>query len=135
MSLEGVFRKNGNVRELNEICDTVNRDATSLVYLDETPIQLAALLKRFLRDLPEPLLTFKLYDLLIASIRKHFSDIEGGGEDHHTVLSNIRVYIHRYTRGEQIQKGASLGMLHVAQSKQGYDANVVSFFEMGGNVS
>lgn len=70
MSLEGVFRKNGNVRELNEICDTINRDATSLVYLEETPIQLAALLKRFLRDLPEPLLTFKLYDLLIASISK-----------------------------------------------------------------
>lgn len=78
MSLEGVFRKNGNVRELNEICDTVNRDATSLVYLDETPIQLAALLKRFLRDLPEPLLTFKLYDLLISSIRKHFNIKEVG---------------------------------------------------------
>ena len=70
MSLEGVFRKNGNIRELNEICEVIDQDSTNLEYLKESPIQLAALLKRYLRELPEPLLTFKLYDLLIISSRK-----------------------------------------------------------------
>lgn len=70
MSQEGVFRKNGNIRELNELCDAIDRDPKDLSYLNESPIQLAALLKRFLRELPEPLLTFKLYDLLLASTSK-----------------------------------------------------------------
>ncbi|KAI9315579.1 hypothetical protein BX666DRAFT_1957061 [Dichotomocladium elegans] len=67
MSQEGVFRKNGNIRELNEICDAIDNDQASLDYLNESPIQLAALLKRYLRELPEPLLTFKLYDLFTMS--------------------------------------------------------------------
>ncbi|KAJ1549905.1 hypothetical protein HK405_001954, partial [Cladochytrium tenue] len=33
----------------------------------DNPVQLAALLKKFLRMLPEPLLTFKLYPLIMAS--------------------------------------------------------------------
>ncbi|KAI8144759.1 hypothetical protein BJV82DRAFT_58435 [Fennellomyces sp. T-0311] len=74
MSLEGVFRKNGNIRELNEICEAIDQDNTSLEYLQESPIQLAALLKRYLRELPEPLLTFKLYDLLITSTRMDSED-------------------------------------------------------------
>ncbi|KAI9484416.1 hypothetical protein BDB00DRAFT_878897 [Zychaea mexicana] len=69
MSLEGVFRKNGNIRELNEICDAIDQNSTSTTYLNESPIQLAALLKRYLRELPEPLLTFKLYNLLVTSTR------------------------------------------------------------------
>ena len=67
MSLEGVFRKNGNIRELNEICEAIDRDNKNTEYINESPIQLAALLKRYLRELPEPLLTFKLYNLLITS--------------------------------------------------------------------
>ncbi|KAI9248063.1 hypothetical protein BDA99DRAFT_252600 [Phascolomyces articulosus] len=74
MSLEGVFRKNGNIRELNETCDAIDHDNKSIEYLNESPIQLAALLKRYLRELPEPLLTFKLYNLLITSTRMETED-------------------------------------------------------------
>lgn len=71
MSMEGIFRKNGNIRELKEACEMIDRDGRYLDYLvKQSPIQLAALLKRYLRDLPEPLLTFKLYKLFITSIRK-----------------------------------------------------------------
>ncbi|KAI7849537.1 hypothetical protein BDC45DRAFT_271959 [Circinella umbellata] len=74
MSLEGVFRKNGNIRELNELCDAINQNNQNTNYLNETPIQLAALLKRYLRELPEPLLTFKLYNLLITSTKVETED-------------------------------------------------------------
>jgi hypothetical protein len=33
----------------------------------DNPVQLAALLKKFLRELPDPLMTFKLHRLFVAS--------------------------------------------------------------------
>lgn len=57
MSVEGVFRKNGNIRRLRETIENVDRAPNAPAQLaDETPVQLAALLKRFLREIPDPLL-------------------------------------------------------------------------------
>lgn len=57
MSMEGIFRKNGNIRKLRETIESVDKSPNSPAQLaDETPVQLAALLKRFLRELPDPLL-------------------------------------------------------------------------------
>ncbi|PLW22919.1 hypothetical protein PCASD_12011 [Puccinia coronata f. sp. avenae] len=69
MSVEGVFRKNGNIRRLKELTDAIDRDDSNVNFSDDNAVQLAALLKKFLRDLPDPLLTFKLYHLFIASQR------------------------------------------------------------------
>jgi hypothetical protein len=33
----------------------------------DNPVQLAALLKKFLRELPDPLMTFKLHRLFVSS--------------------------------------------------------------------
>jgi hypothetical protein len=71
MSVEGVFRKNGNMRRLKEqveLIDTNGCDAIDLTR--EQPVQVAVLLKKFLRDMPEPLLTFKLYRLFITAASK-----------------------------------------------------------------
>ncbi|KAJ7592826.1 Rho GTPase activation protein [Mycena floridula] len=67
LSLEGVFRKNGNIRRLRELTESFDRDPDSVDLARDNAVQLAALLKKFLRDLPEPLMTFKLYRLLLAS--------------------------------------------------------------------
>ncbi len=68
MSVEGVFRKNGNIRRLKELADAIDKDGGEGVDLSkESPVQVAALLKKFLRELPDPLLTFKLHRLFIAS--------------------------------------------------------------------
>lgn len=69
MSVEGVFRKNGNIRRLKDLSEALDRDTPSVNLSDENPVQLAALLKRFLRDLPDPLMTFKLFHLFIATQR------------------------------------------------------------------
>ncbi|KAH7035293.1 RhoGAP domain-containing protein [Microdochium trichocladiopsis] len=64
LSVEGVFRKNGNIKRLTEQVAAVDRDGCDAVrWNDETPHQLAALLKRYLRELPDPLMTQKLYRL------------------------------------------------------------------------
>ena len=67
MSIEGIFRKNGNIRRLKELTEAIDRDASTVDLSTDNPVQLAALLKKFLRDLPDPLMTFKLHRLYIAS--------------------------------------------------------------------
>ncbi|KAI8079798.1 uncharacterized protein BX664DRAFT_341477 [Halteromyces radiatus] len=80
MSVEGIFRKNGNIRELKQLEDTLAKKNTiSMMELldQQSSIQLAALLKRYLRALPEPLLTFRLYPVFMAAINlKREQDIK-----------------------------------------------------------
>ncbi|KAI8055076.1 hypothetical protein BDF22DRAFT_618310 [Syncephalis plumigaleata] len=69
VTVEGIFRKNGNIRRMSEQIEAMNRNPNSVKLSEENPVQLAALLKRFLRDLPEPLLTFKLHRMFTTSQR------------------------------------------------------------------
>lgn len=70
MSVEGVFRKNGNIRRLKELGEAIDKDPSSVNLSEDNPVQVAALLKKFLRDLPDPLLTFKLHRLFVVSQSK-----------------------------------------------------------------
>ncbi|KAI9798957.1 MAG: hypothetical protein M1833_004310 [Piccolia ochrophora] len=68
MSVEGVFRKNGNIRRLKDLAEIIDSKGEDSVDLqNENPVQVAALLKKFLRELPDPLLTLKLHRLFITS--------------------------------------------------------------------
>ena len=67
MAIEGIFRKNGNIRRLQQISDALDKDSTTVNLSEENPVQLAALLKRFLREMPDPLLTFRLHKLFCAA--------------------------------------------------------------------
>jgi len=67
MSVEGIFRKNGNIRRLKDLSDAIDKNPSSVNLAEDNPVQVAALLKKFLRDLPDPLLTFKLQRLFITS--------------------------------------------------------------------
>ncbi|PON21647.1 hypothetical protein TGAM01_v209536 [Trichoderma gamsii] len=67
LSVEGVFRKNGNIKKQQNMVDKINAEGCDTVNFMEQPvIQLAAVLKRYLRDLPDPLMTHKLYKLWVA---------------------------------------------------------------------
>ncbi|KFG86890.1 putative GTPase-activating protein of the rho/rac family (LRG1 protein) [Metarhizium anisopliae] len=67
LSVEGVFRKNGNIKKQQALVEKINQEGCDVVNFMEQPVvQLAALLKRYLRDLPDPLMTHKLYSLWIA---------------------------------------------------------------------
>ena len=70
LSVEGVFRKNGNIKKLQEMVEKINLEGCDVVNFMEQPVvQLAALLKRYLRDLPDPLMTHKLYRLWTSAAR------------------------------------------------------------------
>ena len=71
MSVEGVFRKNGNIKKLKDMAEEIDAKGGDAVDLNrESPVQIAALLKKFLRALPDPVMTFKLHRLFIQSQRK-----------------------------------------------------------------
>ncbi|CAG8900543.1 unnamed protein product [Penicillium salamii] len=67
MSVEGVFRKNGNIRRLKDTSELIDTKYEQVDLTKETPVQIAALLKKFLREMPDPLLTFKLHRLFVLS--------------------------------------------------------------------
>ncbi|KAG6041574.1 hypothetical protein E4U41_003470 [Claviceps citrina] len=70
LSVEGVFRKNGNIKKQQEMVEKINQEGCDVVNFMEQPVvQLAALLKRYLRDLPDPLMTHKLYRLWISAAK------------------------------------------------------------------
>ncbi|KAF0404356.1 RhoGAP-domain-containing protein [Gigaspora margarita] len=69
MSVEGIFRKNGNIRRLKDLSEAIDRNPSAVNLSEDNPVQVAALMKKFLRDLPDPLLTFKLHRLFIVTQR------------------------------------------------------------------
>ncbi|CAO0793612.1 unnamed protein product [Mucor circinelloides] len=71
ITTEGIFRKSGNIRGLKDMCETLDSQPNRHNWIDffqeQSNVQLAAFIKRFLRELPEPLLTWKLHKLFIMS--------------------------------------------------------------------
>ena len=71
ITTEGIFRKSGNIRGLKDMCEILDSQPNRQNWVDffqnQSNIQLAAFIKRFLRELPEPLLTWKLHKLFIMS--------------------------------------------------------------------
>ena len=55
---------------MNQVIEMLDKDPGSVDISTDNPVQLAALLKRFLRDLPDPLLTYKLHKLWIGTQSK-----------------------------------------------------------------
>lgn len=75
MSVEGIFRLNGNIKNLRELAEQINAaPLKSPEFTKYSAVQLAALMKKWLRELPNPLLTFNLRDLWISSRSESDSD-------------------------------------------------------------
>jgi hypothetical protein len=68
LSVEGVFRKNGNIKKLGEIVEKLDKEE-EVDFSSTHVVQVAALLKRYLRELPDPLMTHKLYRLWLAAAK------------------------------------------------------------------
>lgn len=77
MSVEGIFRLNGNIKKLRELTEQINKSPyKSPDFSAHTAVQLAALMKKWLRELPTPLLTFNYYDLWISSQMEQTPEIK-----------------------------------------------------------
>ncbi|KAL2178530.1 uncharacterized protein P884DRAFT_268537 [Thermothelomyces heterothallicus CBS 202.75] len=68
LSVEGVFRKNGNIKKLGELVEKLDKEE-QVDFSSTNVVQVAALLKRYLRELPDPLMTHKLYRLWLTAAK------------------------------------------------------------------
>ena len=93
MSMEGVFRKNGNIKRLKEMAEKMDLAGTSdAVDLNgESPVQVAALLKKFFRELPDPVATYKLHKLFVTSQSKFSDLLEGSFWLHETNYTRLEI--------------------------------------------
>jgi len=70
LNVEGIYRKNGNIKQLKLLSDEIDKNPDDINLKGNSAVQLAALMKKFLRELPNPVLTFKLHQLFTISQSK-----------------------------------------------------------------
>jgi len=63
---EGIFRISGNLTFINEMKDTINSGKNFIIAPNTDPHAVAGLLKLFLRELEEPLISFEVFDKCVA---------------------------------------------------------------------
>ena len=126
MSVEGVFRKNGNIRRLKELSEEIDKNSSSVDLMKESAVQVAALTKKFLRDMPEPLLTFGLHKLFVTAQSKSTGSV---------VLTTYSWCLFLRARIRSWQKASHAScLLPFAQAEQRYHGSFVPFYEMGCNL-
>ena len=116
MSVEGVFRKNGNIRRLKELAEALDKQSNPPSLDDENPVQLAALLKKFLRELPDPLLTSKLQRLWIAS---------------QSIVYQRTILISRIIRSRYPTKSLTSKLLSATEMQSGYHGSCLFILMLG----
>lgn len=121
MSVEGVFRKNGNIRGLKDLAERIDSKEGDVDLSRENPVQVAALLKKFLRELPDPLLTHKLYDLFMISQSKF-----------HPQKPERWLSIYRNSRRDKAKALASPDLLSFAQDPPRLFGDSVLFPQLDG---
>lgn len=65
--MEVDFRVAGSIRRRKELITALERDPDSVDFTRERPEDIASLLKHFLCELPDPLMTSKLQGLFITA--------------------------------------------------------------------
>ena len=73
IDVKGLFRKAGSESRVQALKDKFSKSA-KVDFSQFKPHDISALLKRFLREMPEPLLTFALYDLFMVSQSQFFKE-------------------------------------------------------------
>lgn len=63
----GLFRISGSLTEVKALKEQYDSGTPPTELKDVSPHTVASLLKMYLRELPEPLATFELYDMFIAA--------------------------------------------------------------------
>ncbi|XP_044595516.1 rho GTPase-activating protein 20-like isoform X2 [Cotesia glomerata] len=101
---QGIFRKSANVRIVRELRDQIESTGDTNCLEDAPIIAVASLLKDFLRSLPDPLLTFHLFPLWMASLESKNpvqtikSIIDRLPKENYTLLSHLVCVLHHIAR-------------------------------------
>jgi hypothetical protein len=140
LNVEGIFRLSGSQQLINMLKDRINCDLPVDLSTIKSVHDVGGLLKLFLRDLADPLLTFRLYDDFMAISRldsKHkvqaLLDLVNRQlpDEHLAVLKHLAIFINRVASHQETNK-MTLQNLSVCfgptilRSKYGSDVNIAN---------
>jgi Rho GTPase-activating protein 1 len=74
LEVEGIFRISGNATRIKQLQETFDKGNTVNLIEEDDIHAVAGLLKRYLRELPEPIIPFSLFPLLISVATDHTPD-------------------------------------------------------------
>uniref|UniRef100_A0A8C7CSF8 Unconventional myosin-IXAa-like n=1 Tax=Oncorhynchus kisutch TaxID=8019 RepID=A0A8C7CSF8_ONCKI len=75
---EGIFRKSGSTNKIKELRQGLDTDVSSMNLDDYNIHVIAGVLKQWLRDLPNPLMTFELYEEFLRAMGKNQKEVIRG---------------------------------------------------------
>ncbi|XP_015790861.1 rho GTPase-activating protein 45 [Tetranychus urticae] len=79
--VKGLYRVSGVKSKVDKLCQFFESSTDSIDIEDVHPNVIANVLKLYLRQLPEPLITFKLYSEFIRIAKQYPSNADGNGPD------------------------------------------------------
>ncbi|XP_015243908.1 PREDICTED: GEM-interacting protein isoform X1 [Cyprinodon variegatus] len=90
LSVQGVYRVSGSKPRIQKLCQTFETQKDQVDLSDLSPHDITSILKHFFKELPEPLLTFDLYNEFIGVGKaiQHLSERETS-PDSNDILENI----------------------------------------------
>ncbi|XP_060709914.1 unconventional myosin-IXAa isoform X1 [Hemiscyllium ocellatum] len=113
---EGIYRKSGSTNKIKELKQGLDTDINSM-NLDEYNIHvIASVFKQWLRDLPNPLMTFELYDEVLRAmglpdkkeiIRGVYSIIDQLSRTHISTLERLIFHLVRIALQEETNRMSS----------------------------
>ncbi|KAH9251937.1 hypothetical protein BASA81_010141 [Batrachochytrium salamandrivorans] len=113
LTTEGLFRKSGDQDKVEELRERYDAGDLNCMASVSDAHDAAALLKRFLRDLPESLIPRSFYDKVVAAMAQPEADealamvIEQVPEAHIICLSPLLQFLHRVSRQSHMNKMTS----------------------------
>ncbi|XP_034046437.1 GEM-interacting protein [Thalassophryne amazonica] len=78
LSVQGVYRVSGSKPRIQKLCQTFETQKEQVDLSDVSPHDITSIIKYFFKELPEPLLTFDLYNDFVTAGKaiQHLSEIE-----------------------------------------------------------
>uniref|UniRef100_A0A8C7TVL1 Uncharacterized protein n=1 Tax=Oncorhynchus mykiss TaxID=8022 RepID=A0A8C7TVL1_ONCMY len=110
---EGIFRKSGSTNKIKELRQGLDTDVSSMNLDDYNIHVIASVLKQWLRDLPNPLMTFELYEEFLRAmgqpdkrevIRGVYSVIDQLSRTHLSTLERLIFHLVRITLQEDTNR-------------------------------
>eukprot|EP00029_Vermamoeba_vermiformis_P008412 TRINITY_DN3934_c0_g1_i1.p1 TRINITY_DN3934_c0_g1~~TRINITY_DN3934_c0_g1_i1.p1 ORF type:complete len:1080 (-),score=157.73 TRINITY_DN3934_c0_g1_i1:82-3132(-) len=113
LDVEGIFRLSGSSGDIEKWRDLFDQGEEVDLSSCRDPHTVASLLKQYLRELPEPILTFDMYDSYIAAVRDNPAEhrlpillqlTSNLPEQYFTILKYLLSFLHRVNLMASINK-------------------------------
>ncbi|XP_004559627.2 GEM-interacting protein isoform X2 [Maylandia zebra] len=99
LSVQGVYRVSGSKPRIQKLCHAFETQKEQVDLSDLSPHDITSILKHFFKELPEPLLTFDLYNDFVAVGKaiQHLNDGETSPETNEImdITDNLQKLLHR----------------------------------------